>query len=317
MPLKSTLRLVALVLCIPVLGRSPSALAASGPTAHSAKTKTVALWRIDALGGLSKEIVLSLESLLTKEMSRLAKEIIPSSKTLALQKRYRRLRACQGKNRCLAALGRRLGADYIATGNLASLGKNYVVTLKLIDTSNANTIRRISEPLSGKAEKLIEAVRVAAYRLLAPKLLLGSMQVIVDQTGARIFLDKTFIGKTPHRRVITGLKVGKHLLKISHPDFVDFSRKVKIRFQKTTTIRVNLHRPKAEATPQPKKPRKPIVKDHPVPFYGTWWFWTAVAVGAAAIGATAGWAIGKALASQPPKVINCDNGACVNMGGGP
>ena len=283
---------------------------------NRAKNKTVALWRIDALGGLSKDIVLSLESLLTKEMSRLSKEIIPSSKTLALQKRYRRLRSCQGKNRCLAALGRRLKADYIATGNLASLGKNYVVTLKLVDTSNAKTVRRISEPLSGKAEKLIEAVRVAAYRLLAPERLLGSMQVVVDQPGARIFVDSNFIGKTPYRQVITGLKVGKHVLKITHPDFLDFSRKVSIRFQKTTSIKVNLHRPKEALASKPPS-KGPVITDHPIPFYSKWWFWTAVAVGATAIGATVGWVIGRSIAPKSPEVINCDNGACVNVGGGP
>ena len=285
-----------------------------GATSRAQPKKDLAIWRIDALGGLSKEIVVSLESLLTKELGRLAGEIIPSAKTRALQKRYRRLRSCQGANRCLAKLGRRLRVDYVVAGNLASLGENYVVTLKLVDSSTGKAVRRISEPLSGQAERLIEAVRVAAYRLLAPERLLGSIRVVVDQPGARIHIDGEAIGKTPHRRAVTGLKVGEHLVKITHPEFLDFARKVRVRFQKTTTVKVNLLRPKADPALSAPNVKEPAVRDTPVPFYSKWWFWTAVAVGAAAVGATVGWAVGRELRPEPPTVINCDDGGCLSGG---
>ena len=276
-----------------------------------AQAQKVAIWRIDALGGLSKEIVHSLESLLTQEMARIADEIVPSAKTIALQKRSRRLRRCQGADRCLARLGRYLKARYVVTGNLASLGSNYVVTLKLVDSKTGKAVRSISEPLSGKAEKLIVAVRLAAYRLLAPEKLLGSLQVLVNHADAKIFVDGKFKGKSPLRSPITGLKVGKHTLKIVHDEFLDLIRKVDVRFQKTTKARVKLIKPQQKKALPPPTPKGPIVKDHPTPFYSTWWFWTAVGIGAAALGATAGWAIGKALRPSSPQVLNCDNGACI------
>lgn len=278
----------------------------------SARAQKVALWRIDPLGGLKPDVVASLESLLTQELGRLCSEIVPSAKTLALQQRNRRLRSCQGADACIAALGRYLRARYVVTGNLASLGQNYVVTLKLVDSKSRTSVRRISQPLSGQPEQLIEAVRVAAYRLLAPHKLLGTLQIIVNLAGARLFLDGRAVGTSPLRSPLDNLTVGTHVLKITHPTHLDFIKKVDVRFQKTTTVRVNMVKPRT--VPVPKGPTGPVVRDRVVPFYGKWWFWTAVTVVAVAVGATVGFFAGRALRPSTPPVVNCDNNACA---GGP
>ncbi len=275
--------------------------------AKNAHSQKVAVWRIDALGGLSKKVVTTLESLLTQELARIADEVIPSAKTIALQQRNRRLRKCEGNDRCLAALGRHLNVRYVITGNLAALGNHYVVTLKLVDSAERKAIRSISEPLSGEAEQLIETVRVAAYRLLDPQALLGSLRIMVNQTNAKIFVDGKFVGKSPLRSPVSRLKIGKHSLKITHDDFLDLAKTVDVRFQKTTTVKVNLVKPQETPQPFPDKPVGPITRDHPTPFYSKWWFWTAVGVGAAALGATAGWAIGRILEPSAPTVLNCDS----------
>lgn len=277
---------------------------------QEARSNKVAVWRIDALGGLSEDIVLTLENLLTKEMARIVDEVIPSSKTMAFQRKSRTLRGCEGEDECLAALGRYLKADFIVTGNLAGLGKHYVVTLKLVDTKSRRSVRSISEPLAGEAENLIEAVRLAAYRLLAPQSLLGSLRVLVNHPDAKIFVGKKYVGKSPLRSPITDLEIGRHTIKITHKDFVDLVKTVEVRFQKTTTVNVNLVKPQAKEKPHVVKEQGPLIADRPTPFYSKWWFWTGVGIGAAVLGATAGWAVSRTLGPHPVTVRLCDDGAC-------
>jgi len=274
--------------------------------ARATKTQRVAIWRIDPLGDLSPEIVARLESLLLQEMGRIVGDIVPSIKSQQVQRKSRALRKCQGADYCLAQIGRRLRARYIVSGTLASLGRDYVVRLKMVSTKTGKSVRGIAEVLSGQKDQLIEAVRVAAYRLLAPERLQGSLQVLVNIAGATIYLDGVRVGVSPLRHAMPNLAVKKHTLRITHPDHLDFIRKVKVRFQKMSIVRVKLKRPKI--LPVRKGPRAlpPVVKDAVTPWYSKWWFWTIVGVVAVGAGAAAGIFVPRL--TYYPK--SCDNGAC-------
>jgi hypothetical protein len=243
-------------------------------------------------------------------MGRIVVDIVPSIKSRQVQRRYRRLRRCQGANRCLAKIGRKLRAKYIVSGTLASLGQDYVIRLKMVSCRTRKTVRGIAEVLSGKKDQLIEAVRVAAYRLLSPEKLTGSLQVLVNIAGATIYLDGKRIGVSPLRSAISKLSVRQHTLRITHPDHLDFIRKVRVRFQKTRIVRVKLKKPRLGHTGPLKGPLPPVVRDHPTPWYSKWWFWTIVGVVAAGAGAAAGLLVPRI--TYHPR--NCDGGAC--LGGG-
>ena len=288
-------------------------LPSSPAQARKAKGQRVAIWRIDPLGGLSPEIVARLESLLTLEMGRIVGDIVPSIKTRLVIRRNRRLLRCQGADRCLAAIGRHLKARIIVSGTLASLGRDYVVTLKAVDCLTNKAVRRISETLSGEKEQLIEAVRVAVYRLLWPERLTGSMQVLVNIAGATIYLDGRRVGTSPLRSAILKLGVKTHTLRITHPDHLDFIRKVNVRFQKTSIVKVRLRRPRIAPPVRPLKPGAPlppVVRDRATPFYGKWWFWTIVGVVAVGVGT----GVGLALPRLRYNPRNCDNFACDGSG---
>ncbi len=280
----------------------------TGPGAVRSGTKQsrVAIWRIDALGGVTPEIGTSLETLLTQELGLLASDVIPSSVVMAKQRRSRALRRCQGENRCLAGLARLLRADSIVAGSIASLGASYVVSLKLVNRQG-KTLRRFSLPFTGQRERLIEAVRIAAYKLVAPHRVVGSLQVVVDHPGAHILVDGREVGVSPLRQALTNLKVGTHTVEVKHQAYLPFSRKVQIRFQKTTHVRIHLVEPKKNYV---HLQGGTVVRDHPIPFYSKWWFWTAVSVAAVAVGALSGWAIGRAFRSDSPNVLNCDGNQC-------
>ncbi len=274
--------------------------------ARTSRNQRVAIWRIDPLGDLSPEIVARLESLLTQEMGRIVEDIVPSIKSQRVQRRYRSLRKCQGANHCLAKIGRLLRARYIVSGTLASLGQDYVVRLKMVSSSSAKTVRGTTEVMSGQKEQLIEAVRVAAYRLLAPERLTGSLQVLVNIAGATIYMDGKRVGVSPLRHALRDLAVKKHTFRITHPDHLDFIRKVKVRFQKTTIVRVKLKKPKVSPVRKGAGPLPPVVKDAITPWYSRWWFWTIVGVVAVGAGAAAGILVPRL--TYFPK--SCDNSAC-------
>ena len=63
---------------------------------------------------------------------------------------------------------------------------------------------------------VIESVRVAAYRLLAPDQLHGSIQIQTDLVGAEVQLDGKPLGKTPLPQlgVIARQPLGKHRLRV-------------------------------------------------------------------------------------------------------
>ena len=123
---------------------------------------------------------------------------------------------CTGEEKCLTAIGKRLGVEYVVTGTVGSLGDNYVLNIKVVDVATGKSQRIQSDPLRGSPDELIEGVRVAAYRLLAPQQIHGSLQIQSDLIGAEVTLDGKPLGKTPlpNGGVVAKLPLGKHQLRV-------------------------------------------------------------------------------------------------------
>jgi hypothetical protein len=203
-------------------------------------TKKIAVWRFDALG-IEDEIVKRLETLFRMELSRLDKVPQPSQRdiertvTAAEQN-------CTGEEKCLTAIGKRLGVEYMVTGTVGSLGDNYVLYIKVVEVSTGKSQKIQSDPLRGAPDELIEGVRVAAYRLLAPQQLHGALQIQTDLVGASVELDGKAIGKTPlpNTGVISKLALGKHTLKVEAKGYDAFNSDVEVHFQKVSPVVVRL-----------------------------------------------------------------------------
>ena len=130
---------------------------------EQALTQRLAVWRIDALG-IDTELVGRLEALFRMELDRLATASLPTrrdiDKAIAGQKD---LIACGGEDKCLSAIGKKLGVDVMITGSVAAMGDNYILNIKAVDVAKATQIRRIAtDPLRGSPDELIEGIRVAA-----------------------------------------------------------------------------------------------------------------------------------------------------------
>jgi hypothetical protein len=257
----------------------------TGP--EQAITQRIAVWRFDALG-IEPELVARLETLFRMELDRLAKQPMPSRREVERAVTADQ-RECTGEEKCLGAIGKKLGVDVVVTGTVGALGDSYVLNIKAVEAATAKQLTRIqSDPLRGTPDDLIEGVRVAAYKLLAPAQLHGSIQIQSDLVGAAVELDGKTIGKTPLPQlgVIPKQQLGKHRLRVQAQGYAPFEEDVEVRFQKVSQVVVRL------------LPSDQVIGTGRVerltrrPFYTKTWFIVGVGVAAAAIGTYAGWRAG-------------------------
>ena len=296
--------LSALVVMAPVTSRaapapSPRAPAPSpeaGP--EEALDQKLAVWRFDALA-IDPELVARLETLFRMELDRLDKQPMPSRRDID-RAITGELRECTGEEKCLAAIGKKLGVDVILTGTVGQLGDNYVLTIKAVEVATARSLQKIqSDPLRGQPDELIEGVRVAAYRLLAPDQLHGAIQVQTDVVGAEVQLDGKPLGKTPlpGNGVIGKLVVGKHRLRVAATTYDQpYDDDIEVHFQKVSPVVVRLV-PSTQVLGTGK-----IDRVEQRPLYSRTWFIVAAGVVAVGLGAAVGYGLGHV------KVYHCDPG---------
>jgi hypothetical protein len=256
------------------------------PAPEELLDKKIAVWRFDALG-IDAEIVQRLETLFRMELDRLDKVPQPSRRDIERAVTSAE-QNCTGEEKCLTAIGKRLGVEYVVTGTVGSLGDNYVLNIKVVEVATGKSQRIQSDPLRGSPDELIEGVRVAAYRLLAPQQLHGALQIQSDLIGAEVTLDGKPIGKTPlpNGGVIAKLPLGKHHLRVEAKAYDPFDSEVEVHFQKVSPVIVRL----LQAT-GPVGTGK-VIHEERSPIYTRPWFIGAVGVGVVAlavlIGASAG-----------------------------
>ena len=286
----------ALVVVTPLGARAdtPVAVAPVEQAAEEAIDQRLAVWRFDALG-IDPELVARLETLFRRELDRLDKQPMPSRRDID-RAITGDARDCTGEDKCLAAIGKKLGVEVIIAGTVGQLGDNYVLTIKAVDVATAKSLKNIqSDPLRGQPDELIEGVRVAAYRLLAPDQLHGAIQVQTDLVGAEVQLDGAAAGTTPLPRngVIAKLALGKHHLRVAAADEPPYDDDIEVHFQKVSPVVVRLV-PSTQIIGTGK-----IERIEHRPFYTRTWFIVAAGVAAVALGATIGYSLGHVKVCHP------------------
>lgn len=294
-------RVASVVLCALALSSaSMHAQPASPALTEDLLNKKIAVWRFDALG-IDAEIVQRLETLFRMELDRLDKAPQPSRRDIERSVSAAE-QNCTGEEKCLQSIGKKLGVDFVVTGTVGSLGDNYVLNIKVVEVATGKSQKIQSDPLRGAPDELIEGVRVAAYRLLAPQQLHGALQIQTDLVGAEVTLDGKKVGATPlpNGGVISKLELGKHKLEVAAKGYDKFDSDVEVHFQKVSPVVVRLLQ-----TGETVGSGKTITVERS-PIYTKPWFIGVVAVGAI----VAGYFIGH-RAGVVPCYINGDrNNPC-------
>jgi hypothetical protein len=290
---------VARVASLVVFGVLALAVAAHAqPAPDELLDKRIAVWRFDALG-IDNEIVQRLETLFRMELDRLDKVPQPSRRDIERSVTSAE-QNCTGEEKCLTSIGKRLGVEYVVTGTVGSLGDNYVLNIKVVDVATGKSQRIQSDPLRGSPDELIEGVRVAAYRLLAPQQIHGSLQIQSDLIGAEVTLDGKSLGKTPlpNGGVVAKLPLGKHRLRVEAKTYDPFDSDVEVHFQKVSPVVVRLLQ--ATTTVGTGK----VIQQERSPIYTRTWFVVTAGVAVVGIAALIGWKSGAV-----PCYINGDPGS--------
>ncbi len=263
---------------------APSPDSGGGP--EEALDKKIAVWRFDALG-IDAELVTRLETLFRMELDRLDRKPLPTRRDIERNVTAAE-RDCTGEEKCLAAIGKRLNVDLVVTGTVGSLGDNYVLNIKAVDVASGKSQKIQSDPLRGSPDELIEGVRVAAYKLLAPEQLHGSVQIQSDLIGAAVALDGKDVGKTPlaNQGVIAKLGLGKHKLRVEAKGYDPFDKDVEVHFQKVSPVLVRLL-PSTEVIGTGK-----VVQVDRDPIYSRTWFVIGAGVLAVGLGVLIGYEAG-------------------------
>jgi hypothetical protein len=265
---------------------SPGAPLPAVDAPEHALTQKIAVWRFDALG-IEPELVARLEALFRSELDRLAAAPMPSRREID-RKIGSDLAQCTGEDKCLAAIGKKLEVDVVVAGSVGALGDNYLLNIKVVEVATARQLRRITtEPLRGTPDELIESVRVAAYRLLAPEQLHGSISILSDLIGGEVAIDGKRVGQTPLPAPISKLPLGPHVVRVSAKGYTPFEQTIEVRFQKSARVEVLLV---ADLT------AGPVVTVAPPPpprWYQRTWVLAAIGVGAVVTGALIGHELGQ------------------------
>jgi PEGA domain len=291
----------------------PAVAQASGPPATAsaasplkqinapehALSQKIAVWRFDALG-IEPELVARLEALFRSELDRLTVTSMPSRRELD-RKVSGEFTDCTGEDRCLAAIGNRLGVDVMVAGSVGALGENFVLNIKAVDVASAKQSRRITtEPLRGTPDDLIDSVRVAAYRLLAPDQIHGSISILSDLLGGDVLIDGKRVGQTPLPAAIDKVALGPHRVRVSAPGYAPFEETVEVRFQKSTRVEVRLMEDLSA-----RDLMRPIAISTATPWYLRTWAIATIGIGAAVVGAIVGYQLG----GVDRQCANCERGS--------
>jgi hypothetical protein len=188
--------------------------------------------------GAPPGVVHALEVTLRNELAHLQEARLVPAKEVA--DALKREADCEARVACAAAAAAQIGAKQLIMGTTSQLGDSFMIDLKLLDAKTGQELRRATHPVSGSQNALIEMVREAAVRLLAPSRFVGSLRVEVPgASGAMLFVDGKPSGTLPLSQPLEGLTPGQHVVRVKDKTR-ETSTFVEVRFGRTTDAQIDL-----------------------------------------------------------------------------
>jgi hypothetical protein len=247
------------------------------PAAFGPRFGSVVVMPLSSLGS-TDEVVLAIERVLQSELKKLVGAKLADTTLMTLEQVTKRKKGstdqvarCSGAVECLAPVMSSLGVDAFVVGNIAGLGDDRVINIKLFEARTGALVNHASEPASGDEKVLIANMRKAAVTLLAPELLVGTVELACSQTGVEVVVDGVSLGKTPLAATRRELPVGRHAIEANAPGLVPFSTLVDVAYGETKKVAIAL-------------PVNTVFVGGDTPFRARWWTWSIAGSGALAVG---------------------------------
>jgi hypothetical protein len=227
----------------------------------------IALVPLTSLGAAEEEVQ-AIASVLAGELQKLLGARLVDSAAMAKTAREAEsaLRSCEGDIGCLTELVGSLGIDAFVVGNVAGLGGERVINLKLYDARTGTVRRATSEPAALDQGVLVVRMRKAAVQLVAPELFVGTLAFVMDQPGLTILVDGNPVTGTR-----ADVAVGRHAVEASGARMVSYSTLVDVGYGETRELRIHL----AEST---------AFLGGGTPFRERWWTWSLAGAGVVGVG---------------------------------
>ena len=225
----------------------PSARVTSGAAASRLpqdRVTKIAVLELDSLG-ISSELMRNLEMLLQRSIGTIGKvEVIPTiSVQMALQgQKKHEARKCGGGPQCAVSVGRVVGADVVVFGTIGAMGQSFSLNIRAMDVTTGREIARQQSTISGDRDLLIPSLRMAAYELIAPERIVGSLQIEINVAGVEIEIDGKSVGTTPLESAVENLTPGQHLVVLKRPGYSEFQKEFTIRPFETARLNLTLEK---------------------------------------------------------------------------
>lgn len=208
------------------------------------------------------------------------------------------LRACEGEAPCLAEVGKLVGAHIVIAGEIGGLGDARVVYLGATDVATAKELRSTTLAVGGKDSAARDAEggpHGAVVRLLDPDRFRGTLRFAVDVKGATIYVNGA--KAVPSASGDVALPVGRHAVRVTHPEYSDFVRFIDVPYNKTTDVAVGMHQYPIVKRDLMGKPiaRDTVVYEQP-PWYKRWY---VVGTGAVVLAVVSGIVVGTLAGGFP------------------
>ena len=170
---------------------------------------------------------------------------------------------CTDNMECVVEIGAALGLSKLVAGTVGKIEEAYVISLQLIDTRQAEVVNRVLESFEGDADELKHAIKLGAYQLTGVdyKGRPGRVAFTFNVDDAEVRLGAQKLSLRGSELALGKLTPGRYSLRVI-PDPDDY-------YPLQTDIYV---------APGGANVRTFSVRETPTPWYGSWWFWTAVGV---------------------------------------
>lgn len=222
------------------------ALALAATDSNEANSRKVAITDLSGLG-LESKLVRAFERYLETSVGTIdgVSTISSIDVEIALQDpRNEAIRRCDGGSRarvqCAADLGAVLGADTVIYGTIGAIGDSYSVNLRAVDVASRRESAKHSATIAGSRDKLIPEVRLAAFKLVAPDKILGTLEVDIDVPGVLVEIDGKELGTTPLADPLVQLPPGAHVVVLRRPGFDEFQQEFDIKAFETARLQLEL-----------------------------------------------------------------------------